>query len=116
MLMPAALGLIGKESKVSALNELGVIFFSLRLLGSSEPIGGGLACAKTKSGKHKNRTIRSTLNCFSKGIDFENNSYLGFKRFFVYLALNIIPKSVLLLKNLLLDVDLFLSRVLSCGE
>jgi hypothetical protein len=30
--------------------------------------------------------------------------------------LNIIPKSVLLFKNLLLDVDLFLSRVLSCGE
>ena len=92
--MSAALGLTDKESKASALNELEMIFFSLRRLGSSEPVGGGLACAKTKRGKHKNRNIRSTLNCFGKGIDFENNSCLGFKRFFVNLALNITPKSV----------------------
>lgn len=96
--MSAALGLTDKESKASALNELEMIFFSLSGLGSGEPVGGGLACAKTKRGKQKNRNIRSTLNCFSKGIDFENNSCLGFKRFFVNLALNITPKSVLLFK------------------
>jgi hypothetical protein len=74
-----------------------------------------LACAKTKRGKQKNRNIRSTLNCFSKGIDFENNSCLGSKRFFVNLALNK-TTSLFFFLNLLLDVDLFLSQALSWGE
>lgn len=98
MLMSASVALTDKESKAFALDELRVIFFSLMRLGSCGPVGGGLACAKTNRGKHKKRNIRSTLNCFSKGIDFENNSCLGSKRFFVNLALNITPKSVLLFK------------------
>ena len=92
MLMSASVALTDKESKAFALDELGVIFFSLMRLGSCGPVGGGLACAKTKRGKHKKRNIRSTLNCFSKGIDFENNSCLGFKRFFVNLTLSVTPK------------------------
>ena len=92
MLMSASVALTDKESKAFALDELGVIFFSLMRLGSCGPVGGGLACAKTKRGKHKKRNIRSTLNCFSKGIDFENNCSLGFKRFFVNLALSVTPK------------------------
>ena len=83
MLMSASLSLTDKESKALALNELGVIFFTLMRLGSCGPVGGGLACAKIKKGKHKKRNILSTLNCFSKGIDFENNSRFGLIRFFL---------------------------------
>ena len=83
--MSAALGLTDKESKASALNELEMIFFSLSGLGSGEPVGGGLACAKTKRGKHKNRNIRSTLNCFGKGIDFSNSRGKPIKAYFCYI-------------------------------
>jgi hypothetical protein len=53
-------------------------------LSGSEAVGGGVDCAKTQSGKHKKRNIRNTLKRFGKGIDFENNSYLAFKRFLLY--------------------------------
>jgi hypothetical protein len=86
---------------LSALNWLDRSFLSLKLLGRRDAVGGGSVCAKTQRGNHKKRNIRSTLNCFGKGIDFSYNSSSAFKRFFVNLAFDINPKFVLLFKNLL---------------
>jgi hypothetical protein len=54
----------------------------LKLLGRRDAVGGGPVCAKTQRGNHKKRNIRSTLNCFGKGIDLSHNSSSAFKRFF----------------------------------
>ena len=84
MLISSLLDWIDNESNVSALNWLGVLIGFLIRLSGGEAVGGGVDCAKTQSGKHKKRNIRNTLKRFGKGIDFENNSYLAFKRFLLY--------------------------------
>jgi len=82
--MSSFLDWIDNESNVSGLNWLGVLIGFLIRLSGDEAVGEGVDCAKTQSGKHKKRNIRSTLKRFVKGIDFENNSYLAFKRFLLY--------------------------------
>jgi hypothetical protein len=58
----------------------------LKLLGRRDAVGGGPVCAKTQRGNHKKRNIRSTLNCFGKGIDFSHNREPRIKAFLLYFS------------------------------